>query len=575
MRAGRMVLLGLLLVLAVWGVVGQEEFCPTLVEDALAAVGDNCSGMDRNSACYGFNGVGATFAQAVAENFFTTPADRSELGVIEAIETAALDVEADRWGIAVLSVQANVPNTLPGQAVVLMLLGEAKVENAVAAGESFAPAEPVEAVTLAATNIRSGPGTNRNVLVSAPAGRVLEADGLSADGEWARVVYEGQTGWVSLRLVDGGGMLSGLPTLASQNQTPMQAFTFSTGFGTPSCEEPPNSLLVQGPENYTVNLTINGADIRLGSTIVFRALPNGDIQLIVFDGHVTADGIVVPTGFTMTVSLDEEGNIDPTTWTDWRPLTAEELVEWQGLEDLSGDFLNYQIVLPTVAEINRILVALSRGGDDGDGGGDVVIGGATRGPAGDGVDCSGFSPTSPLGIMPYGEVSFTWTEVAGASGYQVVGYGGDGGEVASWPRTEPTVSTQPGKSINTGEFGGGTDFFYEVRAFVDGDLACTTARLPITREPEPVVEEKSDLEASWKCDDYNTAKVTWSGALTGEKVTITLIDQVSSPIKATGTGPSGSKLIMLNYYPITKGTVKTESGDSVTLPGMLDCVGQE
>jgi hypothetical protein len=273
----------------------------------------------------------------------------------------------------------------------------------------------------------------------------------------------------------------------------------------------------------------------------------------------------------MTVSLDEEGNIDPTTWTDWRPLTAEELVEWQGLEDLSGDFLNYQIVLPTVAEINRILVALSRGGDDGDGGGDVVIGGATRGPAGDGVDCSGFSPTSPLGIMPYGEVSFTWTEVAGASGYQVVGYGGDGGEVASWPRTEPTVSTQPGKSINTGEFGGGTDFFYEVRAFVDGDLACTTARIPVMREVE--VPALDSLSASWRCDysNYKTV-IRWSNLPPGETITISFnvygVNSVTLGPFSESSGKANGP-----FARLTDGVVESSDGQRFEL-GTLNCGGK-
>ena len=45
--------------------------CPTLVKQALQAVGNNCGGLTRNSACYGFNRVNATFSGDVTEGFFS------------------------------------------------------------------------------------------------------------------------------------------------------------------------------------------------------------------------------------------------------------------------------------------------------------------------------------------------------------------------------------------------------------------------------------------------------------------------------------------------------------------------
>ncbi len=55
------------------------ETCPTIIEDALGAVGDNCGGMDRNSACYGFSDVAAAFSVAQPVSFFTAPSDRARL----------------------------------------------------------------------------------------------------------------------------------------------------------------------------------------------------------------------------------------------------------------------------------------------------------------------------------------------------------------------------------------------------------------------------------------------------------------------------------------------------------------
>ncbi len=53
----------------------------------------------------------------------------------------------------------------------------------------------------------------------------------------------------------------------------MQAFYFRTSISGTQCTEAPNSLVVQGPQDVAVDITANGADIRLGSTIALYLLP--------------------------------------------------------------------------------------------------------------------------------------------------------------------------------------------------------------------------------------------------------------------------------------------------------------
>ena len=102
--------------------------CPTLVRQALEAVGNNCGGLTRNSACYGFNRVNATFSENVNEDFFSKPSDYSGLKSLQSIETAPLNDPLKEWGVAVMSVQANIPNSLPGQAISFILLGDVTVD---------------------------------------------------------------------------------------------------------------------------------------------------------------------------------------------------------------------------------------------------------------------------------------------------------------------------------------------------------------------------------------------------------------------------------------------------------------
>lgn len=116
----------------------QTTSCPTFIADALNAVGDNCQGLNRNNACYGFTDVLATFQETVPENTFTQPADVANLFNIASIATSPLRRAENTWGISLMSVQANLPESLPGQNVIFMLAGDVEVENGVSNAEATA-----------------------------------------------------------------------------------------------------------------------------------------------------------------------------------------------------------------------------------------------------------------------------------------------------------------------------------------------------------------------------------------------------------------------------------------------------
>ncbi|MCA9910387.1 MAG: hypothetical protein KC519_17135, partial [Anaerolineae bacterium] len=78
--------------------------CTTLVQEALAAIGNNCADLDRNSACYGYNQVQATFTSQKPFDFFTQPADQAQVFDIQDLNTAPLNVNSAEWDIAILSV---------------------------------------------------------------------------------------------------------------------------------------------------------------------------------------------------------------------------------------------------------------------------------------------------------------------------------------------------------------------------------------------------------------------------------------------------------------------------------------
>ncbi len=115
----------------------QTGDCPAAVETALKSVSEVCNPLSRNAACYGSKTVDSvTFDNPRPADFFMAPGDRSELLKLREIHPQPLDASGSSFGIALLNVQANVPNTLPGQAVIFMLTGDAKLTNEVPVGST-------------------------------------------------------------------------------------------------------------------------------------------------------------------------------------------------------------------------------------------------------------------------------------------------------------------------------------------------------------------------------------------------------------------------------------------------------
>jgi hypothetical protein len=70
-----------------------------------------------------------------------------------------------------------------------------------------------------------------------------------------------------------------LQNAAAAGQTPMQAMYLRTGAGEPACKQlPPDGMLMQHPKgSQRVQMTVNGVDMRIGST-VFISVTNDPIK---------------------------------------------------------------------------------------------------------------------------------------------------------------------------------------------------------------------------------------------------------------------------------------------------------
>lgn len=460
-------MIGLVLMGGVSVASAQADSCPAFIDTALAAVGEGCGDLARNTICYGYNRVDATFFETVEEGFFSKPTDRSELTNVATVQTAALDHTFDQWGIAVMNVQANVPDTLPGQAVTFLLIGDATLQNDVSPDEALIPGDsiPVRVNSGERVNLRSGPGTNTNVVESIAGGSILDAVGQNEAGDWVRVLRETGYAWIAATLLqvsnDNAEAFANLPIVSGEALTPMQAFYFSTGIGTSTCLEAPEMLVIQGPQEARVNFKVNGLDMNIGSTIVLLSertdyatllafevqaekvaelgLPDDTVclnnRLFVLDGDAQINNgeTRVPLGhFTQSVAcLNPDGIANAfTSWDEPVRLTQNELALFSVLELIPENLLRYPIEIPSDEDIDRGLniatpVPTQRPSTGGQtqprptqqGGGQQVQ--PTQAPQG--FSCAGFRITSPPdgGTVVFGPNTFYWDGIAGVNAYQV------------------------------------------------------------------------------------------------------------------------------------------------------------
>lgn len=262
--------------------------CSALVSNALTALGTNCANLDRSTSCFGFPEIPHTaFTEDVPADFYAEPGDRADVAIIEAIQTGPLNLEDGVWGLNVMNVNANLLADDAGKGVVFVQFGGVEIESAV------------------------------------------DPDDVASD------------------------------------LTPMQSFYLRTGLGGVPCAEAPSLLFVQAPGGIPSDIFVYEQPIRIQSTIILRLTPAGNaLELIVLSGIAilnagTPNEIIVPPGFIVSIALASdlldlgiEGDVDDQgavgSWSTPRPLTSEELEALSAIEDIPGNLINYEVLLPQI-----------------------------------------------------------------------------------------------------------------------------------------------------------------------------------------------------------------------------------
>ncbi|MBI5960633.1 MAG: SH3 domain-containing protein [Chloroflexi bacterium] len=271
--------------------------CPDLARVALDAAQLQCETTGRNEICYGHINLEASPQPGVMDFLFAQEGDKAGVTDVQTLRLSAAALDIESWGIALLRIQANLPDDVPAdQNVTLVLFGSTEIYNTVPA----VPLGELKVNSAQNANIRQYPSTLAPVLGTAAPGDTLMATGRLEDSSWVRVKFApgGGTGWLSSALVSSESDLSELSVVDYRDlyYGPMQAFYFRSGEVQDVCAETPDGLVVQTPEgDAEISLLINEVDIRLGSTVLLRGEAGSVMRIDVLEGaaQVTISGLTI------------------------------------------------------------------------------------------------------------------------------------------------------------------------------------------------------------------------------------------------------------------------------------------
>jgi uncharacterized protein YraI len=327
----------LILSTAVLPLVAQLD-CPAAVQQAIESATTACSALTRNTACYGNNRVIATDFEGESINDFDLPGSIIDLFNLGGLATFPFDAEANTWGVALLAIQADLPDTLPGQNVTLVVFGDVSLENEVTPGQIVTP-QSITGTSTSNPNLRLGPGTNFAIVGSLSAGDKVNIIGRSEANDWLQLLIDNEVRWVAERFITITEDLLTLPVAdTSANpqlySQPLQAFRIRSTPRGSQCEEVPNDgVVVQAPTDTKVNFLVNGIEMTVGSTALLRPGATDDsleIETLAGSIGLKSGGVetVVQPGYGVDATAgNAPGTVEQYTYEEVRSLPLALLPE--------------------------------------------------------------------------------------------------------------------------------------------------------------------------------------------------------------------------------------------------------
>jgi len=109
-------------------VAARNESCQLLIDRTIQASSGFCGDTNSNTACYGNNTLKADLVPSAAQRF-SERGDVIPVKELQRLSASPLNLDNNEWGIAVFNVIANLPRSLPGETVTMVVFGNATLDN--------------------------------------------------------------------------------------------------------------------------------------------------------------------------------------------------------------------------------------------------------------------------------------------------------------------------------------------------------------------------------------------------------------------------------------------------------------
>jgi hypothetical protein len=106
----------------------RNAACQALIDKTIQASDNYCDSTGSNTACYGNNTLRAELVPSAAQRF-SERGDIIAVNELRRLSASPLNLDHNEWGIAVFKVVANLPRSLPGETVTMVVFGNATLEN--------------------------------------------------------------------------------------------------------------------------------------------------------------------------------------------------------------------------------------------------------------------------------------------------------------------------------------------------------------------------------------------------------------------------------------------------------------
>jgi hypothetical protein len=106
----------------------KNASCQALIDRTIQASDGFCGNSASNTACYGNNTLRAELMPNVARRF-SERGDVIAVNELRRLSASPLNLDTSEWGIAVFHVIANLPRSLPGETVTMVVFGNATLDN--------------------------------------------------------------------------------------------------------------------------------------------------------------------------------------------------------------------------------------------------------------------------------------------------------------------------------------------------------------------------------------------------------------------------------------------------------------